>query len=126
MERVDTRALQELESYWRELRGARRLPVRTEVEPARIDAILPQSFILEHVAAVRPFLAECRRVLRPGGVMIVEVPDLMLYPEKIDALILHEHCNHFTPENLHHLAALEGFGLVETSHELCSRPFGFV
>jgi len=50
MERVDTRALQELESYWRELRGARRLPVRTEVEPARIDAILPQSFILEHVA----------------------------------------------------------------------------
>lgn len=50
MERVDTRALQELESYWRELRGARRLPVRTEVEPARIDAILPQSFILEHVS----------------------------------------------------------------------------
>jgi hypothetical protein len=50
MERVDTRALQELESYWRELRGARRLPVRTEVEPQRIDAILPQSFILEHVA----------------------------------------------------------------------------
>jgi hypothetical protein len=50
MERVDTGALRELESYWRELRGARRLPVRTEVEPARIDAILPQSFILEHVA----------------------------------------------------------------------------
>lgn len=94
--------------------------------PAESYELLVHYFILEHVAAVRPFLAECRRVLRPGGVMIVEVPDLMLYPEKIDALILHEHCNHFTPENLHHLAALEGFGLVETSHELCSRPFGFV
>jgi hypothetical protein len=46
----DRAALQALESYWRELRGARRLPVRTEVEPARIDAILHNCFILEHVA----------------------------------------------------------------------------
>jgi hypothetical protein len=44
-------ALRELESYWRELGGARRIPVRTQVEPSRIDAILPQAFILEHVAA---------------------------------------------------------------------------
>ncbi len=42
--------LAELERYWRELRGARRLPVRTEVNPAQIDAILPHSFILERVA----------------------------------------------------------------------------
>lgn len=47
---TDRKALQELEAYWRELRGARRLPVRTEVEPARIDAILHNCFILEHVA----------------------------------------------------------------------------
>lgn len=44
-------ALRELESYWRELGGARRIPVRTQVEPSRIDAILPHCFILEHVAA---------------------------------------------------------------------------
>jgi len=48
--RVTRTALQELESYWRELGGARRIPVRTQVEPSRIDAILPQCFILEHVA----------------------------------------------------------------------------
>ncbi|MCX7300045.1 MAG: PAS domain-containing protein [Rhodobacterales bacterium] len=42
--------LAELEQYWRELRGARKLPVRTEVNPAQIDAILPHSFILERVA----------------------------------------------------------------------------
>lgn len=40
-----------LESYWRELRGARRLPVRTEVDPARIDAALPHAMILERVGA---------------------------------------------------------------------------
>lgn len=50
MHRVERSALQELEAYWRELGGARRIPVRTQVEPARIDAILPQAFILEHVA----------------------------------------------------------------------------
>jgi hypothetical protein len=47
---VGRSALGELEAYWRELGGARRIPVRTQVEPGRIDAILPQTFILEHVA----------------------------------------------------------------------------
>lgn len=45
-----TGMLAELESYWRELRGARRLPVRTEVDPARIDGALPHAMILERVA----------------------------------------------------------------------------
>ncbi len=39
-----------LESYWRDLRGANRLPVRNSVDPARIDAALPSAFILDRVA----------------------------------------------------------------------------
>jgi len=42
--------LAELERYWRDLRGARRLPVRSEVDPARIDAVLPYAFVIERVA----------------------------------------------------------------------------
>lgn len=42
--------LDELEMYWRDLRGARRLPVRSDVDPAQIDAALPHAFILERVA----------------------------------------------------------------------------
>jgi len=42
--------LEELELYWRDLRGARRLPVRSDVDPAQIDAALPHAFILERVA----------------------------------------------------------------------------
>jgi hypothetical protein len=42
--------LDELEQYWRDLRGARRIPVRSEVDPARIDSALPHSFILDRVA----------------------------------------------------------------------------
>ncbi|MCA1962899.1 MAG: class I SAM-dependent methyltransferase [Prosthecobacter sp.] len=87
--------------------------------------LLVHYFILEHIADVRGFLRECRRLLRGGGVMILEVPDLMLYPHDISALILHEHCNHFTLENLAHLAALEGFELIDSSSTLCSRSFGF-
>ena len=42
--------LDELERYWRELRGARRIPIRSEVDPARIDSALPYAFILDRVA----------------------------------------------------------------------------
>lgn len=42
--------LAELESYWRDLRGARALPARTDVNPAAIDAILPHAFVAERVA----------------------------------------------------------------------------
>ncbi len=42
--------LQELEQYWRDLRGARRIPVRSDVDPARIDSALPHAFILDRVA----------------------------------------------------------------------------
>lgn len=42
--------LGELERYWHDLRGARRLPVRSEVDPAQIDAALPHAFIIERVA----------------------------------------------------------------------------
>ncbi|RYG92127.1 PAS domain-containing protein [Loktanella sp. IMCC34160] len=42
--------LSNLERYWSDLRGARRVPVRTAVDPAHIDAALPHAFILERCA----------------------------------------------------------------------------
>lgn len=81
-------------------------------------------FILEHIPGVRAFLKECHRMLRVGGAMILEVPDLMIYPLDTVALSLYEHCNHFTVENLRHLAALEGFRLISAT-DRCSRSYGF-
>lgn len=43
-------ALAELEQYWRDLRGAHRIPVRSDVDPVRIDSALPHAFILDRVA----------------------------------------------------------------------------
>ncbi|WP_368183594.1 PAS domain-containing protein [Aestuariibius sp. HNIBRBA575] len=39
-----------LENYWQELKGARTLPFRSEVNPARIDDALPHAFILQRVS----------------------------------------------------------------------------
>lgn len=95
----------------------------SEVPDEAFDLVL-HYFILEHIPEVRAFLRECRRMLRVGGAMIVEVPDLMVYPRDVVALCLYEHCNHFTVDNLRHLAALEGFRLICAS-DRCSRSYGF-
>ncbi len=39
-----------VETYWQALRGARRLPLRTEIEPAAIDAALGHALIAERLA----------------------------------------------------------------------------
>ncbi|SHI31720.1 PAS domain-containing protein [Wenxinia saemankumensis] len=41
--------LVQMERYWQQIRAADRLPARTDVDPARIDACLPHSFIVERV-----------------------------------------------------------------------------
>ena len=48
---LDMRArLDRLEDYWRELRGSAQLPARADIDPVRIDTILPHCFIAERVA----------------------------------------------------------------------------
>ena len=87
--------------------------------------ILTAYFVLEHVPAPGKFLQECRRILADNGTCIIEVPDLYLYPEYTDALILWEHTNHFSTVSLTVLAEQCGLEVLEISHQLCSRPFGF-
>jgi SAM-dependent methyltransferase len=87
--------------------------------------VLAHYFVLEHIPRLRPFLAECGRVLADDGVMVCEVPDIGLYPTDPSGLELWEHTNHFSPELLDELLAQCGFRLVGNSHALCSRSFGF-
>ena len=47
---TNANALKSLEKYWSEIRGARHLPVRSDVDPVQIDALLPSAFVLERVA----------------------------------------------------------------------------
>lgn len=86
--------------------------------------VLAHYDVLEHVADVTDFLAACHRALRPGGVMICEVPDLRLYPRNL-LLLEFEHVNHFSATTLNAMAQQVGFNLVELGH-ICSRPYGFL
>jgi len=88
--------------------------------------IVASYFVLEHVPDVHGFLAHCARIVRPKGAVIVEVPDLRLYPSDPSSLLLHEHVNHFTPNTLTALAARHGLALREVGRQDCSRSFGFV
>jgi SAM-dependent methyltransferase len=81
-------------------------------------------FVLEHVARAGAFLQNCYRILRVGGVMVCEVPDLSIYPQDPSGL-LYEHTNHFSIGVLCQLARKIGFELIKTDVLQCSRPFGF-
>ncbi len=96
-----------------------------DVEPGSAD-VVAHYFVLEHVTAVGQFLGDCARVLAADGVMIVEVPDLAIYPADPVALGNFEHMNHFSRGMLDSLAALSGFAPIDVARNLCSRPFGMV
>ena len=80
--------------------------------------------VLEHVADVKSFLTTCCRALKPGGVMVCEVPDIRLYPRN---LLLQEytHVNHFSTTTLSAIASQVGLTPIELGH-MCSRPYGLL
>jgi len=81
-------------------------------------ALEPESFdlvsimhVLEHVRRPAETLGQIRRVLKPGGLLFIEVPntsDLNMFYD----LLLFEHLYHFTPETLAWLLAREGFEVI--------------
>jgi len=66
--------------------------------------VVASYFVLEHVVDPVSFLRECRRLLRPDGALILEVPDIGIYSRNPAALYWWEHVNHFSPRTLARLA----------------------
>lgn len=75
--------------------------------------------VLEHVADPRDTCRRIRRLLAPGGVFVVETPDVAGWDERLfrDGLWggyhVPRHWNLFTPQNLSRLLADEGFETLE-------------
>jgi hypothetical protein len=86
--------------------------------------VVAHYFVLEHVPRVIPFLQQCSRILKSGGVMITEVPDIAYYPRNPAALQLYEHTNHFSVAALQTLARRAGFEPLG-GPAIASRVFGF-
>ena len=53
---------------------------------ASVDAIAAIS-VLEHVFDVYAFVRECNRILRPNGVLVVEVPNIAYFKHRIQLLL---------------------------------------
>lgn len=98
-----------------------------------LAAIAPESadvvthyFVLEHVPQIRAFLADCRGILKPGGVMVIEVPNIRSYEKDWLGILPHEHVNHWSPGCLASVVSQCGFEVLESGQEICSRnPIGF-
>lgn len=81
----------------------------------RADVIII-SHVLEHVLDIRGALAHASRVLAPGGLVYVEVPDAQRYVDFLAAPFQDfntEHINHFGAAGLENLFAAAGFVPVE-------------
>lgn len=83
-------------------------------------------FVLEHVPKIDEFLSKCYTLLDDDGILIVEVPDIRIYPDDLGAQFLAEHVNHFSFRSMNSFAQKAGFKVIDSSIYLCSRPFGFV
>ena len=79
----------------------------------RFDAVL-SFFALEHVAEPRAFLAAIRRLLRPGGILHLTVPNVR---RNVGDFVVVDHVNHFMPSSLRLLFASAGFDDVQIDEE---------
>ncbi|MHC4892158.1 MAG: class I SAM-dependent methyltransferase [Planctomycetota bacterium] len=84
--------------------------------------------VLEHVADPRAMVAKVRELLRPGGVFVIETPDVAGWDERWfrsglwGGYHVPRHWNLFTPDNLERLLVEEGFQ-VQAKRPLISTSF---
>jgi SAM-dependent methyltransferase len=72
---------------------------------------------IEHVSATGAFVAECARVLKPGGIAYLTTPNIAQLPATASKEFNHWHLRDFTPAELAseldpHFASVELFGQV--------------
>jgi 2-polyprenyl-3-methyl-5-hydroxy-6-metoxy-1,4-benzoquinol methylase len=65
--------------------------------------------VMEHVQSPRAALRIIRRVLKPTGVLHLELPNVANWPPSVSSMFHHEHLNYFTRETMAYALALEGF-----------------
>jgi SAM-dependent methyltransferase len=89
--------------------------IESECEDEAFDVVTFWS-ALEHTNEPRANLTEARRILRPGGKLIVQVPNAAGYQARLFggdwfALDAPRHRYHFTPQTLERLLSQTGFGV---------------
>lgn len=87
---------------------------------------------LEHFENPLLYLEEARRILAPGGKLMIEVPNIVSWQARIFGrfwfhLDVPRHLFHFSPKSLAHLLKKAGFLVLRTEHaSLVYGPFGYL
>jgi SAM-dependent methyltransferase len=106
----------------------------TVPEPREPYDFLVLTGVMEHIRDLDRAVDEFRRLLRPGGLVYLEVPDASRYTPQMDAPYQEfsiEHINFFSEISLKNLMQMRGFPAVQTGptmrplHEIpCPCAFG--
>ena len=86
--------------------------------------------VLEHTSDPKAFLQECQRVLKPGGLLVVNCPDIGSWAAKIMGrkwlMLVTTHLYYFTRGTLGRLLQLVGFDVVQMKPHIQWLELGYV
>jgi 2-polyprenyl-3-methyl-5-hydroxy-6-metoxy-1,4-benzoquinol methylase len=90
--------------------------------------VIHLSMVLEHLHDPAAALSSIRRMLRPGGQLILSVPDISgvearFFREKAYTLQVPQHLHHFTPESIRRLLQRAGFRVERIVHQQTRSDF---
>lgn len=100
---ADTRAIAEkvLKHVWASI---------DEIDPGYSFELITVFHVLEHLYSPKLFLSETRKLLSPGGIMVVEVPNFELYSGSKPFHV--GHIFHFTPKTFSNLCNATGMKIL--------------
>lgn len=79
--------------------------------------------VLEHIPSPQTFLADLRPKLRPGGQVLVQVPDCEQNPFM---LLVADHCSHFSVEGLAGVVRAAGFDVLHATNRWIAKEVSVV
>ncbi|MDR1923968.1 MAG: class I SAM-dependent methyltransferase [Planctomycetaceae bacterium] len=96
----------------------------TTLKLANVNAKMIAMFhVLEHCYELNDVLSNVKSLLIPGGLILIEVPNVAKYNEiehshRYPYLLTHEHINHFSKTTIINLCQKQGFQVIESKEQI--------
>jgi len=82
----------------------------SQLVPSSYDVVVTRQ-VLEHISDLHNFLQGIKLIIKPDGVLVIEIPDHEMNYHFIDYSFWEEHINYFTLNTLRQLLASHGFSI---------------